>query len=157
MNLSLIDARDWTRHLQLSNISCDEHNSLPSHRSPIDAGAVFNIQRVIEVPLEFNSDKPIVKDGMTDLNSPMRLSSASSSLLKSEEESLVTVQTRRACLAYCRSCTDCRSLLRQPPTSDITITCEDRTWKCQRAILMQRCDFLKAACGPGFNVVRMLD
>lgn len=94
MNLSLIDARDWTFHLQLSNTSCDEHKSLPSHRSPIDAGAVFNIQRVIEALLDFNSDEPIVKDGMTDLNSPMRLSGASSSLLKSEEESLVNVQTR---------------------------------------------------------------
>lgn len=49
-----------------------------------------------------------------------------------------------------------RRLLRKPEYSDLTITCGDRTWKCHRAILCQRCDFFRVACGGEFEVSPVL-
>ncbi|KAK5077708.1 hypothetical protein LTR70_001984 [Exophiala xenobiotica] len=44
-----------------------------------------------------------------------------------------------------------KKLLRKPITSDITIKCGDRTWRCQSAILSQRCEFFRVATVGGFK------
>ena len=73
-------------------------------------------------------------------------------VLRKENDAIREAQKESVCAVVTTLTLMRSSLLRKPDFSDLTVVCGNRSWKCQRAILSQRCSFFHAVCTGQYEV-----